>query len=320
VQSPPMTDMHSAYYVRFGRSPDCDWVVQIPTVSALHCQVYWAPQAGSYVLEDLQSTHGTWLNGQRLPPQRSASVRIGDEIGLGAKWCFRLGPHHVQKLTRPGQAWTSAALPELERMAGNQAKSAPERTTARQSNVRLDRAEAWGIAAPHRARASEVVDIWHAGSQDSEPREPASNTVQSLESRAQSEMPLVLISPEFVRFTTFATLGILAPLWTALAFHSAKRLQRRDMTFGDGFIAGLIWPFWPPYVRMMLPSQLAEKYPVQAARLNFDPYYLARVACVPVVGSAIWLSAVTSLLQAVWTEERIPLPDTGSHLGSADRT
>lgn len=314
-----MTNTHSAYYVRLGRAPDCDWVIQVPTVSAWHCQVYWAPQAGSYVLEDLQSTHGTWLNGERLPQQRSAPVKIGDEIRLGSRVVFRFAPHHVQKLARPGQAWTSLPLPELERMVVHQASPEPERTTARQSNVRMARAEAWGIASPYKGRASEVVDIWQTSSEEPEPGEIAPRFTQSPEMLARSDMPLVLVSPSFVRLTTLLTLGLASPLWTVLTFHSAERLQQRAPTFADGFVAGLLGPMWLLYIWLIWPSEIAAAYPVQAARLNFEPRHLACVVCVPVVGPAVWLNAVTALLQAVWTEERVTLSDTEVPLGRVDR-
>jgi pSer/pThr/pTyr-binding forkhead associated (FHA) protein len=42
-----------------------------------------SPQGGGFVLEDLASANGTFVNGRRLQPQAPAPVRHGDEIKFG---------------------------------------------------------------------------------------------------------------------------------------------------------------------------------------------------------------------------------------------
>lgn len=42
-----------------------------------------SPQSGSFVLEDLDSANGTFVNGKRLAPQAPASLRHGDELKFG---------------------------------------------------------------------------------------------------------------------------------------------------------------------------------------------------------------------------------------------
>ncbi len=42
-----------------------------------------APSAGGFVIEDLSSANGTFLNGRRLPAQTPTPIRSGDELKFG---------------------------------------------------------------------------------------------------------------------------------------------------------------------------------------------------------------------------------------------
>ena len=53
-----------------GSEPGCDLVVVNGNVSGQHCRLTFA--AGNFQLEDLGSTNGTWVNGQRI----TAPVRV----------------------------------------------------------------------------------------------------------------------------------------------------------------------------------------------------------------------------------------------------
>lgn len=65
--------------VTIGRDINADIVINIPEVSRRHSQ--FRLDAGNYILEDLGSTNGTFVNGQRLTaPHR---MRVGDTIMLG---------------------------------------------------------------------------------------------------------------------------------------------------------------------------------------------------------------------------------------------
>ena len=61
-----------------GRSPRADFVVDSPLLSRVHCRVS-AADAGLAV-EDLQSTNGTYVNGERV---RQSPLRHGDRLRLG---------------------------------------------------------------------------------------------------------------------------------------------------------------------------------------------------------------------------------------------
>ena len=51
-----------------------------PSVSRRHAEL--TPSGGRWHLRDLHSTHGTWLNGQRI--EARAELRAGDVIRCGA--------------------------------------------------------------------------------------------------------------------------------------------------------------------------------------------------------------------------------------------
>ena len=62
-----------------GRSTGADFIVDAALVSRVHCRL----TAGAAEIEivDLDSTNGTYLNGQRV--EKRATARAGDLIGVG---------------------------------------------------------------------------------------------------------------------------------------------------------------------------------------------------------------------------------------------
>lgn len=71
---------------RVGSSPTCDIVVDQPTVSGEHCRL--GLHNTQYILEDLGSTNGTFVNGHRLAPRTPVYVSRGDYITLGPGLSF----------------------------------------------------------------------------------------------------------------------------------------------------------------------------------------------------------------------------------------
>ena len=65
--------------VTVGRSHDCDVVVGEETVSRVHAELRHAPD-DAWIVRDLDSTNGTWLNGSRV---HEARVCGGDVLWLG---------------------------------------------------------------------------------------------------------------------------------------------------------------------------------------------------------------------------------------------
>jgi pSer/pThr/pTyr-binding forkhead associated (FHA) protein len=62
-----------------GRSTGADFIVDAALVSRVHCQLTVLPD-GALELRDLDSTNGTYLNGQRVERARLAS---GDRVQIG---------------------------------------------------------------------------------------------------------------------------------------------------------------------------------------------------------------------------------------------
>lgn len=70
----------------FGRSNDCDVIVENPSVSSHHFQILGG-RAGRYFVQDLHSKNGTFLNGDRLPPGQRVAIALDDTIRIpGARF------------------------------------------------------------------------------------------------------------------------------------------------------------------------------------------------------------------------------------------
>lgn len=64
--------------VMIGSSPDADIRLDNPYVSPYHCRVDLI--AGKLVLRDLESVHGTFVNGERVD---ETTLTSGDELAIG---------------------------------------------------------------------------------------------------------------------------------------------------------------------------------------------------------------------------------------------
>ncbi len=71
-----------------GRLETCAIRLEHPTVSRTHARL--DPLGGGWILTDLGSRHGTWINGARLAPHLAAPLRDGDRIEIGP---WTLGVH-----------------------------------------------------------------------------------------------------------------------------------------------------------------------------------------------------------------------------------
>ena len=140
---------------RLGRDPVCE----LPTdpdddlVSAVHARVRRAPE-GTWWVEDLGSTNGTWLNGRRITaPER---LRTGDRLTLGQRgpgYAVRipgdLGRTRVEEAVEPGEP-----LLRLRRVSGG------ADLTAQGREIVIGRGAACTI--PLRTVADTVVSKRHA--------------------------------------------------------------------------------------------------------------------------------------------------------------
>jgi pSer/pThr/pTyr-binding forkhead associated (FHA) protein len=75
-----MTYALSDREVVIGRNPTTDITLLDDGISREHALVLFDEDGPGYVIEDLQSTNGTKVNGKRV---RSASLVEGDEIQIG---------------------------------------------------------------------------------------------------------------------------------------------------------------------------------------------------------------------------------------------
>jgi pSer/pThr/pTyr-binding forkhead associated (FHA) protein len=62
-----------------GRATGADFIVDAPLVSRVHCRLTVAPD-GTLEVRDLESTNGTFVNGERIEKARLTS---GDRLGVG---------------------------------------------------------------------------------------------------------------------------------------------------------------------------------------------------------------------------------------------
>lgn len=79
---------------RIGRGPDNHVILRDNRASRTHAWIYLDSQPqngrgiGSYVIEDLDSLHGTWVNGKRI--ERSTTLQSGDRIHFGFEDTYQL--------------------------------------------------------------------------------------------------------------------------------------------------------------------------------------------------------------------------------------
>lgn len=76
VPEPPHDAARSGLVM--GRNPDCNLVLEHPSVSRRHCEL--RREGGRWVVADLGSSNGTRVNGWRV---QRATVGSGDELMLG---------------------------------------------------------------------------------------------------------------------------------------------------------------------------------------------------------------------------------------------
>src|SRR5207249_5159006 len=109
----------SATTVRIGRAPENDIVVSDPTASRQHAEL--RNMAGECRIVDLDSSHGTFVNGQRVT---DAALSDGDTVRVGSA-LFRLIGQELQEVTdtdaEAGQAPPPAAAEEAPPPAAGEA-------------------------------------------------------------------------------------------------------------------------------------------------------------------------------------------------------
>jgi pSer/pThr/pTyr-binding forkhead associated (FHA) protein len=108
--------------ISIGRMPDNALHIEDPAVSGYHARV--RSHNGQYVLEDKNSTNGTWINGERVT---RAVLRDGDRIRIGQQTVV-----FEEKAPDTGRLSPSGAWPRPA------ASPAAATTTAKQKYGRLE--------------------------------------------------------------------------------------------------------------------------------------------------------------------------------------
>jgi pSer/pThr/pTyr-binding forkhead associated (FHA) protein len=100
-----------------GNSPDCDVVVESQLASARHCQLTQTPQG--FLLNDLGSTNGTYVNGVRM----AGPIRLttGDSITLGRTVPFPWPPE-LTTFVRIGRLADNEIVLDDPRVSGHHAR------------------------------------------------------------------------------------------------------------------------------------------------------------------------------------------------------
>lgn len=65
--------------ITVGRHPSCDLHLAHPNVSRVHCRLYFDATSGQWMVEDLGSLNGTYVNGK---PVGKAPLHAGDRLGV----------------------------------------------------------------------------------------------------------------------------------------------------------------------------------------------------------------------------------------------
>jgi hypothetical protein len=108
------------HMIFLGRSPNNDVVIPNTMVSKLHAYFCQVPGDLVYQVVDMDSTNGTFVNGERLVPSVKKTLRDADEVALGpeVKLTFFTGPAFCELLKK----LATAERPK----AGGGARGAPE--------------------------------------------------------------------------------------------------------------------------------------------------------------------------------------------------
>lgn len=124
--------------VRVGRAASNDIRLDNRAVSSEHLRILW-DGTRTYVVEDLDSTNGTTLNGQRLSKKRS--LENNDVIGIG-KYCIKFVQEEdfdQNKLTAQGMTFEKTSVEDV--IAANEKARESKRKTKenqeKQNNISL---------------------------------------------------------------------------------------------------------------------------------------------------------------------------------------
>ena len=80
---PPTRQLPDSGTVELGRDEPADLLVPVPTVSGRHALI--KVEGDKVTITDLNSTNGTFLNGQQLNPMQAVGLDLGAEVRGGVR-------------------------------------------------------------------------------------------------------------------------------------------------------------------------------------------------------------------------------------------
>ena len=168
--------------LRIGRSPENQLVLNDSEVSSFHAEIF--PQGQDYVIVDLASRNGTFINGERLQARTPRQLDIGDNIRFGeTTFCYMAD---VPSYQVAGLADT-AAPPEVRRFQPQpptQRSAPPSKREASNNKNSGDGTPGWiKIAGGLASLAAVFTAIWgvytflHSNSPPPTPTNPTQTAV-----------------------------------------------------------------------------------------------------------------------------------------------
>lgn len=126
IAGPPLDAvlLHAHDPAVLGRSSSCDRQLGDKTISRRHCRI--ARRGDSWTITDLESRHGTFLNGVQLEPQSPAPLAPGDLVRLGS-CTFRVRDREDRSTATPTSNDLASLAHLVQRIASRELRSVAER-------------------------------------------------------------------------------------------------------------------------------------------------------------------------------------------------
>ncbi|XP_043705922.1 FHA domain-containing protein PS1 isoform X3 [Telopea speciosissima] len=84
IESSGNSDRCNEEILIVGRHPDCNIMLEHPSISRFHLKICSKPSLQKLSVMDLSSAHGTWISGEKIEPQVLVELNEGDTLRLGA--------------------------------------------------------------------------------------------------------------------------------------------------------------------------------------------------------------------------------------------
>ncbi len=137
--------------IKLGRSPDCTTQMSNRYVSRKHVLMKWSKDR--WLLHDLESRSGTYLNTIRMEKGEEVQLHDGDLIQIGPwKFLVRLGepdeelnPEMIEEIDRVPEAETGDEVPTLIRTVNGRYETNMDLLLQLKSDETVNREMGWGI-------------------------------------------------------------------------------------------------------------------------------------------------------------------------------